>query len=152
MADSRRETIVAAIKTRFAAILTAGGYETNLGQHAFLWKTGAWQADELPGVDIRDVANDIEPHTAGVVKQLHKLKIEAEVACKSGTTTAYQVRKMIADIYKAIKVDRTWGGLARTTHAIKDEMGVEQESRTLGGAKVTFFVEFTTAYFDPYTA
>ncbi len=152
MADSRRQTIAAAIKTRIARLTTGNGYETNIGSKCFLWKTGAWEADELPGVDIRDMKDDIEGKSAGLRKELHKLRVEAEVACKSGTTTAYQVRKMIADIYTAIGVDRTWGGIARTTDAVGDEMGVEQQNRTLGGAKVTFIVEYTTAYFDPYTA
>ena len=47
MADSKRQKIVDAVKTRMAAILTAGGYATNLGQNVEEWSTHL-QGEDIP--------------------------------------------------------------------------------------------------------
>lgn len=150
MADSRRQQIVDAVKTRFQAITVAGGYETNIGNNVFEWRdipSVMVEENDMPCVLVRDPRTEITQRVSKV--QDHDLTIEAAVVTATATIPV-QVRKMIADIYKAIGVDRTWGGKALDTLPVKDEMGVEHAGKRFGGATVTFTIRHRTLSYDPY--
>ncbi len=149
MADSKRQDIIDALDTRLRTILTAGGYETDLGSNVFEWRATALQESELPGLIYRDISCEPVENTASLYQEFF-LNIEVEIITVSGSTTASQIRKMIADVYKAIGTDDKWGGLALGTFSDGDEMNIEQAEKIIGGATVSFHVHFATVEWDPY--
>jgi hypothetical protein len=156
MADSIRQKIVDLVLTRFKGILVSGGYETNLGQQVFGWRDTAnkpFAETELPAINIRDVRDTIQPQTAQIWH--HQLEVQADIIAASGVTTAQDIRKMLADVYKAIGVDRFWtdgGGIKRAfnTEPKTDESALEQENKIIGGARINFVIHYRTKSFDAY--
>jgi hypothetical protein len=156
MADSRRQQIVAAILERFRGIRITSGYETDLGASVHVWRDTSkipFQPAELPALNLRDPKNTIEEQLNN--KHEHTLEILCEGLVAS-SAVAEDVRKCLADLYKAIGVDRFWTvsgtRLAFQTHPGSDEFTVQQNGTALAGFVLRFTVKFRTTNFDPYTA
>lgn len=152
MADSKRQQIMNAIKTRLQSISVANGYETDLGNCIYEWKLSVYQSTELPGADLRDttetVVNTIELHQ-------HDMTVDVKILGNT-TSLAADIRKRLADVVKAVKTDLTWGGLAENTVIIGEDL-IEAEISIAGtgtvkvnGASARFTVSYITALFDPY--
>lgn len=109
-----RQQIVDAIVTRFKGILTASGYQTNLGQRIFLGRTTEPTEAECPALNIWDTDEENARRLNSVHE--HRLKIQA-IVYQAGSTVAGGgfIRKAVADIFKAIGDDVTWGALALDT-------------------------------------
>lgn len=154
MPTSRRQTLIDAVVTRLRSILTAGGYETNLGQQIHVWRdttAAPWTAAELANgaLNLRDPK---QASTQELVnKHHHILDLVCEIAVASGLE-ANVIRKMIADVFKAIGVDRKWSGAAFDTLPGDDQILVAQNGTAITGALVNFTIHYRTASFDPYTA
>lgn len=154
MADSRRQDLIDAVLARCKLITIAGGYQTNLGENAFVWRdtkaspfteaelaTGALNLRDPKQVSAQQLVN----------KHHHELSLVAEIALTEGVE-AKRARQAIADIFKAIGVDRKWSSLAFDTLPDSDAILVAQNGVTVTGAVVNFTVHYRTASFDPYTA
>ncbi len=152
MADTIRTKIFNAVADRFKTILIANGYETNLGQKIYCWKATPFDESQVPGMNLMDPKQDTQQAMAGVHE--HTLHVEARVAVLTESPAAF-VRSMIADITKAIGVDRNWTvaavRLATDTDPVGDQMDTEHEGKSTGGACVKFKIRFRTSSFDPYT-
>lgn len=133
------------VVTRFQGILKSSGYKSDLGLHVFPWRATPYGEDELPALAVRDP----KVETTVVEGHRHMMTIEVEITT-SGSTSAYDMRLMIADLHKAIGTDIFWGNLALNTHPGQEEMQIEQHDQTIGGAKITFFIEFRTVEWNPY--
>lgn len=154
MPTSIRQQIVNAIAVRFATILAAGGYETDIGARVTQWSTTPIDERTLKGVDIADVE---ETTTDEVTRhQDHVLTIHAVVHAKEGASTAAYLRKAIADIWRVIGADRYWtvssvrlaiGG----TKPLKSEILINQAGEITGGARIQFQVLYRTATFNPFS-
>lgn len=148
MADSKRQDIIDAIETRMKTILVAGGYETNLGSNVFIWKATPFQSTEVPGVDVRDVDDISEAQTVG--EEIHTMPIECR--CHVGTTASMtDVRKITADINKAVGVDVTWSGLAEDTTQVQGglaDIEIGNEVNTI--VVVKFSITYVTGRYDSY--
>lgn len=152
MADSRRQDILDAILARFRLILATSGYETNLGKNVHVWRDTAqipFQPEELPALNLRDASNAIEQHLNN--KHEHSLTLTCQGFVASSAVAA-DVRKCLADLYKAIGVDRKWSTLAFDTLPVGDEFTVQQNGTAIAGFVLTFTVKFRTTSYDPYTA
>ncbi len=151
MPDSLREQIFDAISTRLSGILIAGGYNTDIGLRAYKWRVTPFAETELPAHSISDPEDTIETK----VSRIHDHTLTVEVVALDKKPAAVSVdqhgRKMLADIWKAIGVDRTFGGLAFDSLPVADELVVEHSDNLRVGAKVKFNVRFRTLMFDPYT-
>lgn len=151
MADSLREQIFAEVAAQLALIKPENGYETSIGAGAFRWRVTEIGSEELPCHTV----SDPESKTSNEVSRIHSHDTTFEVAAFDLKPEAIRVdqqgRKMLADLWKAIGVDRTWGGLAIDTLPVGDEMTVEHTDRTYVGVKVKFRVLYRTLRFDPYT-
>lgn len=150
MADSIRQQIIDAINTRLKTILKANGYETNLGQNVFEHRTTALGDSELPGINFKDVGCDVSQEDIAIGQHGYELIMEAEITVKEGSTTAVQIRKMIADVIKATGVDPRWGGLAVSTSPVSDSLKFEQSEKIIAGALLTYSIMFRTNKFNPY--
>lgn len=162
MPDTIRQQIVNAVQARFAAINPDNGYNTDFTEHVFVWRITPFQAHEVPAVLFRDVKNVTQPQSGGIHN--HELECEADVLTvisDDSAAGAETIRKMIADIWKALGVDRRWTvagvQLAYNTEPKDDETAIGQEGGNLGdvilgGSRIKFVIHYRTASFDPYNA
>jgi hypothetical protein len=154
MAD-RRDAIMAAVMARFAAIRTANGYYSNLGQNVFEWRAKAvdpvsgagyvpTEQGELPALHVRDVLDEAEAaDLAG--NEDHDLSLEIEIAHEGGASGAV-MRGQIQDVRKAIGVDPAWGGLALgTAQKASAETVRIQADRTFFRTLIRYTVTYTTS-------
>lgn len=163
MADSVRKLIMTEIGTRLA-LITAAPYRTTIGNNVFEWKSKEWSesgSDEMPGVAYMDISNTIADQNMrgngtgrGGTFQ-NTLRVEFAIAMKAasvgGTNSEVMdsLRDAIADVYEAINVDHTWGGNAQWTSAVSDDMGIDQDNRTIAGANIKIDIIFRTLAFQP---
>ena len=149
MATNKRQLLVTAIDTRFKTILTANGYETSVGATVVWWAMSPIDQDLLPQILLKDTEKmDI----LGIGQHQHIMNIAVEIHLKPVYTAAAEtMRKVIADLYKCIGVDVTWGGLAEDT-SLPVEMGlrIEQHEHCLVAVGYNFDVEYITNPWDPY--
>lgn len=130
----KRQQIVDAIKTRFQGITIANGYNSNLGSNVFEWRVTNLNNTEFPACVYRDVTNIRQEGAIGSFRWA--LNIEIQLITDGGTSAA-EIRKIIADVYKAIGTDSKWSGIAVTTEQPEsDEMDVEQHEKKQAGALI----------------
>jgi hypothetical protein len=139
--NSKRQDIIDAIELRFKTILTTSGYKTDIGTNVFAWKPGPFEETAVPGMDIRDTADDPGQDTIGEVE--HELPIEGE--CVFSTDASMEdVRKVEADMNGAVRVDLTWGNLADDTSLVSCGRGSVEIA---GKVRTSVTFKFTVKYF-----
>lgn len=132
-----------AVDARLKTILAQNGYETDIGLNVFPWRTSTLEDAELPAICCRDGDSKKYDETVGEV--IRELPVEITVILASGATTPDELRAVLADVYKAIAVDVSWGGLAQDTAIPNiDNMTVEQGEKIQGGASVTISILYST--------
>ena len=135
MANTKRQQIIDAVRTRLQSITVTNGYDFNLGNHVLEWRTTILNENEIPGIVFRDVQN-IKIEGGPVAYFRWGLNIEIEVITQGGTSVT-DIRKMLGDVYKAIGTDPKWGGLAiLTEQPNNDEIQSEQQERKITGASI----------------
>lgn len=140
---SQRQQIFTAVKTRFAAIQMANGYQTNIGAKLTEWHLTPKEGGELDGLDLRDETETTSlPDSRNSSLYTRQLQITAIAEVVEANDTATRARLALADIIRAIGVDPTWGGLARHTLPVEEEITVDGEGQRIGGARITFVVEY----------
>jgi len=145
--DPKRQQILTAVGAVFSLITTANGYNTNIGQHVYVYKPRAFEAGELPGMDIRD-SHKTSQGTVG--EEHHELEVSV-TAVEDGDLSPETLRDIEADIVTAIGVDRTWGGLAVDTSTLSvGQASVQVGERVVSGAKANFTIEYYTENMNPY--
>jgi len=148
MADSIRQQIIDAVDTRLKTILVSNGYETDVGKYVDEWRAYPQELAKLPALVYRD-SNATSESTFGT--HVHDLRVEIEVTA-SGATAPKTIRKMAADVTKAVATDLTWGGLAEDTRieAQPQDIQIEQESKRIASTLLAFNVVYRTERFNPY--
>jgi hypothetical protein len=143
----KRQLIVDAVKARFAGITQANGYQTDIGLKQTEWHPGPKSANpddnELPGHDIRDEVERtvIENKNSGSYDRALEITVIAEL--KETTPGAPLARKALEDLIKAVGVDATWGGLARRTLPVEDDISVDELGQQVSAARLVFTVEYS---------
>lgn len=152
MGDSKRQLICNAFDARLKTILTTNGYNTDLGLNVFEWRDTPFELNELPAINWRDLLEDDSNATAGTIGyHNHGVTFELKVVTAKGSTTAKEVRAILADLIAAVAVDQTWDKLALRTDPVKNEMEVEEAERIVGGMTVTLNIIYQTKKWNPYT-
>lgn len=139
---SIRQQIITALDTRLRTITTANGYLTNVGQRVFDWLDRDLADTELDAIVYRDPANEISQETFSQVD--NRVRVEIEVKTKSASTTAAQVRKLIEDVYKAIGIDETFGGLAHEAQPVSENIDIQQADKIMGSATVVIEIYYVS--------
>lgn len=149
MADSIRQQIVTAIETKLKTILTTNGYETNLGNNVYEFWEVPLEVEELPGVIWKDKSEISTPLVSDLQERL--LTIEC-ILQAVGADAPKQLRKMIADIEKAIKSNIQWNNLAIDSDAVSmtEAFEMEHKDRRIGACRIEFVVKYRTVYLNSY--
>lgn len=156
MPTPRHQTLVELVKRRFQDIRIANGYNTDLGLRVTLWRdttTANWQTEELPAVNLRDKSAEIEQ--VMVSRQEHNITFEADAATKAANLDI-EGRKILADMLKAIGVDRKWRDEATGLDMASDtlprswDMDVKASGTNVAFVRLTFTIRLRMANFDPY--
>lgn len=150
MPTSRRETIMAAVLTRFQGITVANGYNTNLGTYAALWDTATKMPEgQTLALSIEDRTERPEQAKSGI--HMHTIGVVCAFAAIS-STPAVTARSIVADITNAIRTDRTWGGVAFETIPGPNEFDVFHMDKLLVVGEVSFEIQYRTTSWNPYQA
>lgn len=133
---SKRQQIIDAIIARMQLIKLANGYQTDLGNNVNDFKT-RYDEDDLPGLSVCDtIANhELASGSPTATNQIDTMSVQLRVFV-SDDTPAQELRTMIADIWKAIKVDPRWGSLAMQTIPKRSGIVIESDAFQIGGAAV----------------
>jgi hypothetical protein len=142
---SVRQDLVDRVKARFALITQANGYLTNIGQKQTEWHLHPKDLDDTPGHDIQDGREPafIKEKNAGVYERRLRVMVIAEVP--EPNPGAAETRKALADMIKAVGVDPKWGGLARRTLPVDEDVTVDDTNQRIGAARLTFDIEYSRA-------
>ena len=142
-----RQQIVDAIKVRLAGITTANGYQTDIGLKQTEWDPGPKgadpEADELPGHDIRDEVETASTKDKNSGTFDRELEIVVIAELKEPGPGATLARRALEDLIKAIGVDPTWGGLARRTLPVEEDINDDELGQQIGAARLRFKVEYS---------
>lgn len=137
---SLRQQIVDAIEARLRTITVANGYNTNAGQHVYVWRTVSLEDAELPALCVYDT--DCAMAESGSIGYMtHELQVVID-AIVSGSASRTEVRKLMEDVFRAIGVDRTWGALAEHTEIQSHGINLEQAERLIGAGQVRLLITY----------
>lgn len=146
--DSKRQQIIDAIDARLKTIKTVNGYETDAGNNVFEWRATPLQDSELPALLFRDTTSPVDDETYSM--HLHTLSVEITLVA-SGATSADIIRKMLADIQKAIGTDATWSGIAADTLLRTVDIGtVEHAEFKYTGGAINIAIQYLTERWNAY--
>jgi hypothetical protein len=169
MADSVRQRLIDAVKTRFKTISVANGYQTDIGSNVFVWRNlerDPLNENESQLLNISDWKEINEPKISGRSDHHKTLFLHIEAECVVAVTEADSVgRKIIADIEKCLGVDIKWAttpgditkALAFNTLPVDTNEGtnlleVEQRDRVIVSVKYQVKIEYRNPRWDPFTA
>lgn len=150
MADSIRQRIVSAIITRLQDISIANGYKTDIGTNVEDWRVD-WQQDELPAISVCDMVAENNFEHSATQQTIRQLPIQIRIFTASSTPAA-DLRKMIADVEQAIRVDDRWKvsgvGLVQHTRPLRDGFLIPEGQFEIIGGVVEIEVQYLTSKFN----
>ncbi len=135
---SVRQSIVNAVRQRLGTILTANGYNTDIGANVLEWQTTPVPSGDLPAVTFRDTDSETEAWTMSE----RDVKLKVAIEAFGSDVSASVLRNYIEDIYAAIAVDETWGGLALVTEPVSDTIDMRKADEGIGRAQVNITIEY----------
>jgi hypothetical protein len=158
MADSVRQKIVDAVITRMAAINGSGSYVTALG--TMISDSGStvpsvadsrtvWDESELPAISVFDGDNIAAGKTDSIpLSIVHMMPILVRGFLPQNVLDAKNARKLIKDIYTAIRVDDQFGKIIMQSNEIKDAITRNEHSFEVEACEVEFECQFITDSFN----
>jgi hypothetical protein len=137
-----RQNIVDANLTRFAQITVANGYKTNIGLVVREWQTTPLDETERTAILVHDPIDLVQPDPNGPnsSKRTWALQIVVDAVLQEAAQNAVEARKAISDIFKAIGVDPSWGGLARRSEEVSARILRDKSGANVTGAQVVYKV------------
>ena len=141
--SSKRQQITDALVVKLATILTANGYQTDVGASVFTWRRHPLTADEVPCLVVADIDlnRDYSGSSIGQVNNVLTLKV---AGFASSSTTLADARKIEEDIVAAIGDWETAGGLANWVQVESSFMVMEQHEGVIGAVEVTISATYAT--------
>lgn len=138
---SRRQQIIEALNSILSTIVSLGG-------NVFEWKGSDFQESDLPGIDIRDVSEEVE-----IKGQRHFNKVTIELEGKvSASTSTQQARDVMADIIAKMGEKFNINNLAHKITPLDNELlDFEKGNKKFGTILIRFEIEYSTKAFQPYS-
>lgn len=144
---STRQLIVDEIMATFREIKIDNGYNFDLGDEVYCWKSNPVESAKSFLLNIKDTTDNVSltPYN----KSDHTLTVVAELYARGGANKVEDIRKMMEDVNRAIGSNWTWDGLAIKTHVISNDIeDVEHVDRLVVVGRVTFAVTYRTDLFE----
>jgi len=162
MADTIQDQIMDAVATACATITTANGYKTDVGNNVFEWKTKPWSStdNEMPGISFKDATDTItwtkmRSAGTGIPGGIweHNLRVQFQVAIEladdsTNDAVALKTRSAVSDVYRMIRLNWNWGGLAKWSKPVDHTLELQEEENTLGGSTVSIDIVFETLAYN----
>lgn len=139
------QKIMDAVKARLVTIDGTGSYNTDLSSSVYEWSP-VLEISKLPAAVYRDTGQTLGEE---ISKHLHTLAVEVSLTVASGASTLADLRKLIADVYRAVGVDQQWSALAILTEWQGFSISYDEESKDIASALVTFLINYRTQEFNP---
>jgi hypothetical protein len=157
MPDSKRQKIIDAVIARMQTIRTVNLYQTELGANVGDWQT-FWDDGELPALSVCDTIAEEEliHDEPTATKQFNRLTLILKIFTREDVLEdrAKSLRTYIADVKKAINVDRFWTvsseQLAAWTKPIRSGIVIEPDKMEIGSAAVEIEIGFYTESFSEF--
>ena len=137
----KEKNIVDQLKTQIAAATIAGGYYNNLNgtNQVTIWQDAPFQASTFPAVNIRDTDISAGEEEQGAT-YIFDLIMTVEIDLIANGQT--QLRRLKADVEKAINSDLTLDGNCYKIEFVSDQKVVEQKEYKLLGSTLTIEVYY----------
>lgn len=165
---SIRQKIVDAVVARMQTIQVTNGFETNLGlqvedsRDSWDAETELLEASSYGALSVFDLATTeaaASPESDTSIQYVD-LPVQLQIFTapvideENGITRAIVIRRMLADVYEAIKVDRSWPGedgiqLAMWTSPKASGFTIPENNETLA-AIVEINIRYQTQIFNAY--
>ena len=146
MADSVQKLMFNAIFTILQGITKANGYRTDVGLNAYRWKSSEWDAEEIPGLDLRDVSTSFDDRIGGLRRRTVTLEVTA--ALNPGALASDAMHDVRDDIAEALSTQSDLATSFPTgfqSLILKDESKfIKLEERVLCGVRLTYELIFQT--------
>ena len=156
MAATIRQKLVDEITHRLTTITIANGYETDLGLGPINQWPVIYQEEELPALGVFDLVNNVVQEYAQEKRIMNHLPFQVRIFL-ARDPDAQLVRKMLADVMRAVitdptsgERDATLGKLAVDMQPDEDGFIVPKDTFQIDGAAVGFMVQFLSAPFNAY--
>lgn len=162
MADSKSQKIITAIVARLQTVLTANGYQTDIGTSVEDSRPN-WDQDELPAISVFEGRTTSQESPQGRRKTVHEMPVMIKVFLERGTSAA-NARTAIADVKKAILstgseqnaylaerwpvVSGTPPGMATQTREASHSIEYAEGTYEITGAQVEIEVQYMTQKFN----
>lgn len=143
-----RNSIVEAIVTRLKAIDGTGGYHTDFNENFKQWRIAPIGNSELPCGVIKDFADEAIQESISGGNSLIDHELSVDISLPLSGTVPGDFRNQIADIYKAVGQDETWGGLAHFTQQLGDEIVMNQEENKLASIDIHIRIRYRTTKWE----
>lgn len=142
MADSIKERILQNWETVLNTIAVAGGYENNIGK---VERFHLQEMDQKESIILEIKMGNDSPRESGVGVEERLLQVQTFLKIRHDTeddnrSTDELFNSVAQDVYRAVCLDRTRGGLARDTIFESSDEVVLEEGATQGVQVMTFSV------------
>lgn len=127
-------------------VTKAAGYRTDVGLNAYQWKSSEWDAEEIPGLDLRDTSISYEDRLGGLRRRTVTLEVTAVLNPGSDASDAmHDVRDDIAEALSTQSDLVTEFPTGFQSLILKDESKfIKLEERVLCGVRMTYELIFQT--------
>ena len=143
MADSaRRNQVVTAVVDRLKTVLVTDGYQTNLGNNVFRWRTTPLGPNEVPGCIVRDTSRRVTYEYSDSARD-YEMTVEVVGVALHGDAADANLDLVADDIFKAmLEGDRTLSGIVNDVTPDSDEKVFDQQAQRIGAVLVRFKVRY----------
>jgi hypothetical protein len=143
----KRESIINKLKERLQLIKIGNNYNTNAGKYVSVWEGNPFQLNDVMKyrIDIRDTegARIIDEVQHSDSLHTHLLTVIINIVAKDNPG---EIRKILADINKAIWTDRTFNDTAQNTYLVTNDINeVEHQEEIYIQGTTIINIQYRTA-------
>ena len=146
-----RQQVMEAIQTRLESVLVSAGYLTDVGLNVFHWRDPQgepFQPKEKPCCFIRDASSEITP----LDNTVHEHAVSVEIgALVDRSDAAAVMRDIEADLFQAIGVDKTFGGLCYYCQTSGTQSDVKTTGEKNAVVRIMLELRYRTPAWDAFT-
>ena len=137
------DVIIGKIVTRLTAIAAGDDYYTTFANKVFDNKATPWEASELPGINVRDISEEMLQEQPYGSDDYHDVNMYVELDIVATGSSVANIRKMRGDVFKSIGTDLTWDSEAFHTYYLSAERDrVDQLGTKVADVTIRIGIQF----------